>query len=284
MNLYLELIELIYNYSIKGKYVDKEFIGQLINAVVKEEKLKDYVQHYTILPYCEENKEAQAVYDSNTKTIIVYRNPLEKMLEEEEKELDLLSKIEQIFYKNVSISQIILHELEHVIQKKIEIEEETIEALLFGLDNVLTIITLNQNLNLKQCTEYFKQYKDRNYIYSPKERLAEINSYKKLLNALHLIEEFIPNLVRLAEAYKLCAMLLGYELDDKKNMIIYPTVHYLQGLGIDLKIFDWYDENPKKLIKLSEKNYSLEDRIKYGLPITDLEFEKVLKSIIDKRI
>lgn len=285
-SLELMLIRLIYDYSIKEQYVDDEFIKQLIDMVVSKEQLQEYVKKHSIESYCKDSKKKIAGYSVIEKKIIVYRDSMYRIIESRKEEQDLLSKIEQIFYKNILIVQIILHELEHARQNKIAFEEETLEGRLCYFDgmNFVALNSLDSALDYldyeERVNNYYRYYKN-NYEHSPIERLAEINSYQKLLNALRKIEEFIPNLVNLEDANKLEQMLLGY--DFRANIIISskirpsPTIQYLQGLGVDMNSFDWYDEIPQKCFELSRKYYSLNDRLKYGLPVNDFEFGECLK-------
>ncbi len=94
-----KLLSLIYNYSINGKLVDKEYIKKFIDIVVNSESLEKYVLDLQIL--------------SVNKTIYFDFNNINKRLNERDKYHVLFNEEEQIFYKNSFVSQFILHELEH---------------------------------------------------------------------------------------------------------------------------------------------------------------------------
>ena len=61
-----------------------------------------------------------------------------------------------------------------------------------------------------------------------------------------------------------------------KDGIISPTIHYLRGIGNGdiLEFFNWYDPDEAKAVLKSKQNYSLEERLIYGLPITNEERDK----------
>ena len=69
-----------------------------------------------------------AEYRPNRKLIRIYSETMERMLEDHDRYQELFNGIEQIFYKNVLITQIILHELEHVNQRRIIEKEDTLES------------------------------------------------------------------------------------------------------------------------------------------------------------
>lgn len=283
------LLGLIYDYSVKEQYADDEFIKQLINIVVSKEQLQEYVKGYSIESYCKDTENI-ACYEEFTNKIIVYEDNMHKAIESMTKDQDLLSKIEQVFYKNVQIAQYVLHELEHARQKKIAYDG-TLEGKLCWFDDINSVVlrTLISPgpFDFKERIEYYQSYYQYNYKYSPKERLAEINSYQKLLNALRKIKEYIPNLISLEDSYKLERMLLGYDLSTNITEILpSPTIRYLQGLGVDMNTFNWYDENSQKCFELSRKYYSFNDRLKYGLPINGFEYiecGKILMNTIKYR-
>ena len=48
--------------------------------------------------------------------------------------------------------------------------------------------------------------------------------------------------------------------------------------------FEWYDTNLEKSIRLSKRNYALDERIKFGLPITTDEYQNELESVESKQL
>lgn len=81
------------------------------------------------------------------------------------------------------------------------------------------------------------------------------------------------------QATKIEALLQGFDYEDGK--VISPTAFYLKKMGEEqaLKKFDWYDEDYYKALEKSKTNYSLEDRLKYGLMIDESEIYECLKTL-----
>lgn len=83
-----------------------------------------------------------AAYHPNKKIIKVYSNTIKIMLEMQDKYQGLFNGVEQIFYKNILITQVILHELEHANQRRIIDRENTLES------KILRISVTNLDVNL----------------------------------------------------------------------------------------------------------------------------------------
>lgn len=199
------------------------------------------------------------------------------MLERKDKYLVLFESVEQLFYRNLLITQIILHELEHANQRKIVDNEQTLEAQILRLS--LLDYEIKQILKNKYIDEsiitYAKakmQVYNDNYAIAPHERLAQIKSYQEILNLLTQIKKYVPNLLEFEQTNKLENLLRGFYQESE---IYSPTAAYLiqNGKSQMLHEFNWYDEDYHKLLEKSKANYSFEDRLKYGLMIDEEEFD-----------
>ena len=268
----IKLLKLIYDYSRSGKLVDHNYVDKLIEIVIEEKKLNKYVIKSQILSEKEsfiENGISLAQYNPFSKTISIYANGINQMLEFNDRYLVLFGSTEQLFYKNSLITQIILHELEHANQRKIIDTEQTLEA------EILKLITseisfntgmklLNEGYSIEQIITYIsikkhqsnENYK-KNYNIAPEERLAEIKSYQEILELLFEIKEYVPNLLEFEQTNKLEQLLRGF--DYKEGFIYPPTVLYLiqNGNAQALNRFDWYNEDYYKCLQQSKSNYSL---------------------------
>ena len=84
------------------------------------------------------------------------------MLDNIESNILNISNFEKTLYKNLSLVQVILHEIEHANQEKISYIENTLEAFI-----------------IRMAYTVDKSYFESLYEYSPQERLAEIKSYRE---------------------------------------------------------------------------------------------------------
>lgn len=160
-----------------------------------------------------------------------------------------------MLYINLSIVQILLHEIEHANQRKIAYNDNTLEALIIRLSFLINDYD-NENL----------------YEYCPEERLAEIKSFEEICTMINYIKDKLFILPNIIETEKLKRELRGY--------------HYRNGY-VNIPIFDYFTLGGKeKLIDTfnlpnnSINKYKLNNRLKYGLIITDNEYKNSTKKLI----
>lgn len=287
-----ELLKLVYDYSAKGKLVDQKYIEKLIDIVVSSKLLNNYVCKFELLNDEQtffENGMSLASYSPFSKTISIYINGVNQMLEHHDRYQVLFNSIEQIFYKNLLISQIILHELEHVNQRRIIDNEKSLESEILRLSSAkmdfdMGIKLIESGYSIEQVMIYILSKKTmrnenyrQNYLIAPEERLAEIKSYQEILGLLSHIKEYVPNLIQFEQTNKLENLLRGF--DYNSGFLISPTISYLQqnGNAQSLNRFNWYDKDYFSCLEKAKANYSLDDRLKYGLMIDDKEFDSCLE-------
>lgn len=286
-----KLLRLIFDYSKNGKLVDKAYLEKLIDLVVNSKDISKYVQNSEIVSSgTEETMDGilLAEYRPNRKLIRIYSEAMERMLESHDKYQELFNGIEQIFYKNVLITQIILHELEHANQRKITEKEDTLEssilkASLTVIDEEMLFKLLSQGFTAEQVSRYVraeKRLRAENYLILPDERLAEIRSHQEIVGTLEPIKEYTPNLIDFEKTNVFENMLRGYSYNQGR--IISPTLEYMKiRKNIDkLKEYEWYDENDQECLKKAKAAFSLKKRLNYGLPIDTSEFSGLSSSLL----
>lgn len=83
------ILDLLYEYSKRGKNVDKEFIDKVIRVMIIERDLNDYIKrvHFKNLSSCKINhggKDTPMAYNTYTKELLLDNNNIilfQKMLE-----------------------------------------------------------------------------------------------------------------------------------------------------------------------------------------------------------
>lgn len=286
-----KLLRLIFDYSKNGKLVDKAYLEKLIDLVVDSKGISKYVQNSEIVSNAtEETMDGilLAEYRPNRKLIRIYSEAMERMLEEHDRYQVLFNGIEQIFYKNVFITQIILHELEHANQRKIIEKDDTLESKILktsitNIDIDLVSTLLNEGFTLDQILYYIRReqtLREEHYLLLPDERLAEIRSHQEIARTLEPIKEYTPNLIEFEKTNILENMLRGYFYNE--GVITSPTLEYMKiRKNIDkLKEHEWYDENDQECLKKAKATFSLKKRITYGLPIDTSEFSSLSSSLL----
>lgn len=287
----VKLLKLLFDYSQQGKVVDQNYMDKLVEIVVREEGLDNYVRRTKIVTdeiqkrNISSDRITLAVYSSLYKRISLYANNINKILECYEQYLPLFTPVEQLFFRNIMISQIILHELEHANQERMieeDYQKESLETTILRLSDKIVRPRhieklLESGYPSHLITIYIKakerHYKE-NYMTDPHERLAEIKSQQQILDMLELIKDITPNLVDYEGTSKIERLLRGY-IEYDYDMISVPTFEYLQNpLAFEeLSRFHCYQNNYDDSLKVAKKHYSLEERLTYGLSIDQKEYQ-----------
>ena len=144
------ILKIIYDKTINNKIIDFKDIEKILDLLIVEKSL----------PIRSNNL---ASYSNYSKKITIYTEMIDKMVKDIENNLLNVNGFETTLYKNLSILQILLHEVEHANQQKIAYNDNTLEAL---------IIRLSYLVNY--------DYDEKMYEYCPEERLAEIKSFEEI--------------------------------------------------------------------------------------------------------
>lgn len=287
----VKLLKLLFDYSRQGKIIDQDYMDKLVEIVVTEEGLDNYVRKAKIVAdelqksNRTSDRIALAEYNSLYKMISLYANNINRILEHYEQYLPLFTPGEQLFFQNITISQIILHELEHANQERMieeDYKKESLETTILSLSEKKVrpwhIEKLLESgypphliaVYLKAKESHYKE----NYMMAPQERLAEIKSQQQILDMLELIKDITPNLVDYEGTGKIESLLRGYREYDYDTISV-PTFEYLQNpLAFEeLSRFHCYQNNYDDSLKEAKKYYSLEERLTYGLSIDQKEYQ-----------
>ena len=177
-------------------------------------------------------------------------------------------------FRNMQLTQFILHELEHAYQSKQADDESdnSIEAKLiricfefFRNINDKKNITENDLADLIIASfrekELYKQY----YGFNPSERFAQINSFRILVDSLKSIKEYIPNLCEFQDASLVESMLQGHK-ESWYDGGICPTQVYLFGTGHENT---WYEID-------DSEQFGLAKRLTLGLKVSYDEYQSAV--------
>lgn len=278
-----ELLKLYYDYSINGKIADKDYIVKFISIISNYFNFSKYLTSILFVS-SEDNTDNKvlASYDLNIKKIIYYSDIVDEIVKNNYGYERLVSKKEQIFYKNAIISTILLHELEHISQIKNMLEASNIESDILRLSRLVKTGD-NETYNRNKMNESIQTY-NMFYEFAPEERLAEINAHTDMYRIIEPIKNLVPNVVKTEEILALKNRLKGYKYESK---LISPTIFYLHSLGKkkDLEKRPWYDVSLKVATKKSQELFELDKRLELGLPINHLEYfqtERQLKRLSKK--
>lgn len=245
------ILKIIYDKTINNKILNIEDIDKIIELLVIEKNLNEYILNIDIQHIRSNNL---ASYSNHTRKITIYMKMVEQMINDIENNILNTNNFETLLYKNLSILQILLHEVEHANQQNIAYNHNTLEAL---------IIRLSYWVNNEE---------EKLYDYCPEERLAEIKSFEEISTIIGYINKKVFLLPDIIENEKLKRQLSGYHY--KNNFITIPIVDYFT-LGNKKELLKHFDLSNAALEK-----YTLTDRYKYGFPITINEYGVSMKKLV----
>lgn len=284
----IDILKLIYDYSVNGKLVDLAFINIIIEIVVSKKSLNNYVRNVQFTNKLEKNdySVACAAYNPFTREILVDYESVQIAIENSSYYDCLFTTLEQIMFRNLTITQYILHELEHAFQNKQtdDKSDDSLEAKLINASLVLEqtinnpsvmkaflrgeILAKDLAIYILQNRELYKQY----YSFNPSERLAQVYSFRTIVDLIAPMKERVPNLYEFNQASLIEEMLRGYT--DSWNQGICPTEVYLFGIGQGnvWSELDFYDQDSNQLLRNVSDSFDLGRRLALGLPVSINEY------------
>ena len=245
------ILKIIYDSSIHHKILNFKDIEKILELLVIEKCLNEYVLNIDFQLIRSNNL---ASYSNYTKKITIYTNTIDQMIKDIENNVLNVNEFETLLFKNLSILQILLHELEHANQQKISYSNNTLEAL---------IIRLSYLVN--------DSYNENMYEFCPEERLAEIKSFEEINTLIDYINNKLILLPKIIEMEKLKRQLRGYHY--KNNFVTVPIIEYFT-LGNKKNLLEAFD------LPNSVLDYTLDDRYKYGFPISNIEYGTSMKKLL----
>lgn len=256
-----KLLELLLKYSIDKKEIDKKYYENIISIISNDNQLENYVENFKFV----NSDFFLAQYQPYCKSIVVSNNAINLEINDNKKIVNLLNNNESYIFKYLIAMQLILHELEHARQTKISSETNSFEQKIFKLESC-DVISYKKHWDL-----------------IPSERLAEIYSYNLLSEILSKVKKIYPNIFEYISESLLFSYIFGYVkcyFDDGKFNNYSTTVSFIKKIGKkdQLLNLDWYDENNNIFLSKCSK-FSLEERLKYGLIITEDEYKDKSKKL-----
>lgn len=269
----LEVLKLLYNYSIKEKVIDANFISRIFNSVIDNYNIKDYLNSFYII----NNEDTVGAYNEKEKTIKINLHKLNKLCFIDGCTLGLYG-VQNTFFINIQILICLFHELEHARQNSLLFKANTYSMLLYYgkiFSNQLIANTFFNSFDKTIDDEYLKALYDKTYDYNPCERGAYIISNETIYNIIKK-ERVIASIIKEdVKSNVYTTSLSGYKY--KNNVIVPPSYTFLKEIGKDNywnNLF-FVGKNNKETLKNIKLVYSLEDRLKCGFPISISEYNKI---------
>ena len=290
------VLELLLDYSTRGKLADRDFVDILINIVVSYKNLSDYIDHvdYVDLDNPTDKEIRCASYNVVRKQIQISNSGIYNVLNAYNIYDSLFDNLESYMFKNIQIAKFVLHELEHAYQYKLTDDKNNnatrnklLRACFFLEDIVRDANAFMQFvLSVPDMDAFMKEYKqtrDGNYDFCPSERMAEIGCQSTILNTLSMIRSDVPNLYDFESTCLDEKYLTGYAKAFREGGC--PSGLYLKAIKQDdaWKSMDFYSDNYDELVKNVVAMYSLTSRVTMGLPASIEECNLYVDRIMNSR-
>ena len=191
-----KLLKIIYDYSFCGRMLGPNEIKKLLEYLVDYYDLNDYIDFVKVtdINYNSEDK-ILIHYFRDKKQFVIYSNTI-KTITRDMFNNSIFNRFDAIYYINIYVMHIVLHEIDHLFQTKNSINKSNLtEEIIFLVNNISKYIysrLLSQDLSIEELKNKINVIKNiftAMWEYAPHERLAEYNSYKKIISIKSEIEE-----------------------------------------------------------------------------------------------
>ena len=274
------ILDIIYDYSKKYKLLDEDAFNKIMDELFKINNLEEYSFEIGST----KNPFFRDLGDLIGKDIFIFPKNIKNRINSNRYRIDspleeTLPTFEKFLRMNTEMLLTCTHEVEHAIQDKAmrENNDDTLEKKLIRIEDSYLrntegkLVFMNPIEKILLLIPSYFEFKklelayERNYDISLMERLANLNSYEKIRDMLKQIKSELTTLPTLMDQVILTTQMETYI--DKWG----PTLLFFD------KLFLYND----KTAQYESLDFPYEDRIKYGLNLTDEEFldnnEKMLK-------
>lgn len=275
--MYEKISEIVFNYSIGNRYADDKFIRDIIDLVVSERNLNDYISKTTIiLPGSFEKNYGSSHYSMKT---------MELCIDKSNKLKSFLPFNYNVLLFNMYVVVTILHELDHTKMKKQMTEGSK------SLDVLLSSILYKESKNEDTWKDFYNLVREgliynHNHDSAPFERRANITS---MLDASHVLKILESTSLSSNSMEKVRLSLLKrfikkcryrYKL-GKDGMTNSPSYDYILKMHrqSELNEISIYDKDRNKALENAARLYNLKERVLLGLPLTEYEYDAIDKKI-----
>ncbi len=268
------ILDLLVEYSKLEKMVDFDYIKKIVELATEEKSLEDYIAgvdlHENLSNFFENN--CGGIYNMNTLRIIISQHMINEYYRRVQKSsAKRLSTYDEFLAGGALVTQVILHEVEHANQLNKIYNGNNFESLLLKAAYSFSLNINDSNLDIsRQDIDAYIELRDLYGPTMPHERLADIWSMREVVDMLEPIYDLAhPQIERFMKNRFHKFYIKGY---DGGNLV--PTESYLSeyvALGIP-GTDNYFNDEFYDALTL-EKESDLENRLLFGLEITESEYD-----------
>lgn len=263
-----EIFKIFKHYNDHGLLANRDFVNDICDIICETEELSDYISRRSFDDEIIGIKE-KGFYNLATKTLYFNFERILNEIKGKEKFPDTY-----YFFYNSIILLAIYHELTHVKQAKDFLEDKNpdiVNKTLSTLEYNNTYYELYSN-----CIKIFIQniYYQKYWDISPWEKMANIDSEKKIFKILNRIDDDL-DIIRETKDFLTIVQYLhklaGYKL--RKECTNSPSIDYLKHVPLAGNA----SYLRKKMPLIYSKIFSYELRLYYGLSLSKEEYFSLLE-------
>ena len=129
-----DILKIIFDCSINNKILNNSEIENIIIILIYQKNINNHISN---IVFDDEGINGLASYNTDDKKITIYNSIINKMINNMNKDLLISNNFQKYLFENLSILQIILHELEHVNQNNIICFDNSFESLIIRLSRLI---------------------------------------------------------------------------------------------------------------------------------------------------
>ena len=230
----------------------EEFVKEIGETLINEFYLNQYVKSIELLNSSASSKTAKGSYNEDDKVIKIYKAGMDNSLNNTNKKVPNLTDYERDMYRAILYVKTLIHELQHALQtKKVDgnAKSNPIEKL------ILDLVQKDKGFT-KFCL----------YDCHPTETMAEITAFRTTKKIVDKLEE------------KADIPLLACYIKRAAALEEFYSYHEYDLPGPTECFFEFYDKEALATLKkeLKKTEINLEDRVYYGIGITEEEYQEMV--------
>lgn len=287
-----EIMQVIIEYGEKGKKIDSGFFSRILEIYFRAHGISGFVDSNIILDKYTECPFLAYLDPKHRKIKVFVKSILEykKFIKDEYRPIFTLEELGMFF--RISLAQIILHEAEHAVQEYARVnndystpDKKLLHATEYNFKRTLDkmLSTPFENIPSKEeiCAvidneiALYRKINDENRDLDLKERLAQIKSFKNVCKIVTNLD-LSPNFFKFFSSEVSRNQIRGYKL--KGSFATGPTLEFIDILAqndlVDTSISEYWHQDKNLSIQRAMSDFSFEERINLGLPITLPEFNQ----------
>ena len=271
-----EILKLMLDYYNKHLPVDENYIKEVSSMINKYYNLQDYVKDISDARISKNGisiKGGSYNYADKKIEIDIVQNQImvNKLISQRK---GFFEPHEEELLNIIMVTISILHEFKHALQYRLIkegnkdcVEAKLVSASLKGVKKTNKLTIIKNAIRIYNIPGYGQLLDSTN----PCERMAILYSHLEMLNILEEISHTIEHLIAFISRFYVAEELYPYELSlvsDKG-----PSYNYLEAYNKEniWKSMPFYDKKDDILISNAMEMYGVDQRLYYGLPVTDCE-------------